>query len=143
MDLTTTKKEVTPPNGVDKTGGVQPLGIDVLWNDALSKYQGENKISLKDLEQAGDFKDLDTGVTKATAIFESWRHPKDDKDKIIVAVGGCLDWIETAATFLKDHVDATPVKIIAGSVSLMIKVRPALDSYITLCAKLHYRPQKT
>lgn len=126
MEMTTTREEVHPPNGQDKNGGAQPLGIDLLWSNALSKYQGKNNISLKELEQAGDFKNLENGVSKATVIFESWRHPQDQKDKIIVAVGGCLDFIDKAANFLKDHVDgtyATPVKIIAGSVSIMIKVR--------------------
>lgn len=82
-------------------------GIDLIWETALKKYESENRISQKELVLAADFGDADNGVKKATLLFETWRHPQDQKDKVITAVGGCLDWVETAVGFIADHVDGT------------------------------------
>lgn len=77
---------------------------DILWKEAIIKYTAENNITVKELELAGRFDDADTGVDKAAKLFKDSRHPKDKKDKVITAVGGCLDWIDTTVDFLKDAV---------------------------------------
>lgn len=74
--------------------------LDLIWAKALDQYEKDNNITRSELVLAADFGDADNGVKKATLMFETWRHPQDQKDKVITAVGGCLDWVDTAVGFM-------------------------------------------
>ncbi|EXJ75437.1 uncharacterized protein A1O5_02133 [Cladophialophora psammophila CBS 110553] len=97
---------------------------DILWKEAVQRFLDENHIRIETLELNGDFGDADDGVEKASKMFQRARHPKNKTDKVIKAVGGCLDFIDGTVDFLKDSVPdgyGTPAKIIAGTISYMIQ----------------------
>jgi pyruvate/2-oxoglutarate dehydrogenase complex dihydrolipoamide acyltransferase (E2) component len=98
--------------GSEKEKENEPKTIDTIWKQAVEKIAKENNINVDKLQQAGTFKDADSGIAKATKLFENSRHPKDKKDKAMTAVGGCLDWIDSTAGFVKDNVSGT-VRIIS------------------------------
>ncbi|KAK5022406.1 hypothetical protein LTS07_010066 [Exophiala sideris] len=95
-----------------------------LWASAIDNFIQDNNVNLEQLEKAGDVAEAGTGVAKAAEIFKRARHPKDQADKIVVAVGGCLDWLDKAVGLIADAVPdgyGTPAKIVAGTISYMIK----------------------
>jgi len=110
-------EKVEPPKqpgskDVDQGGqeGNRTFGTDDIWKNALNKFQTENKIAeteMKDIVRAGDLGEADTGVEKATQLFKTWRHPPGPNTKAMIAVSGCLGWVDTATGFIQDHVSGT------------------------------------
>ncbi len=78
--------------------------LNILWQDAITKLTQENKVTIQQLELAGNFEGAPSGVEKASQLFAAARHPKDKTDTVVTVVGGCLDWVDTAVDFLKDAV---------------------------------------
>lgn len=89
-------------NGGQRASATTTIGI--LWTEAIKSFTTENNITIEQLEVAGEFQDADNGVDKATELFKKARHPKNKTDKVVTAVGGCLEWVDTAVDFLKDAV---------------------------------------
>ncbi|KAI1618219.1 hypothetical protein EDD36DRAFT_425886 [Exophiala viscosa] len=120
--ITKTKAEGKPGVHVKESPAKTTLGK--LWANAIDNFIRENNVNLEQLEQAGDVAEASTGVAKAAELFKRARHPKDQADKIVIAVGGCLDWLDKAVGLIADAVPdgyGTPAKIVAGTVSYMIK----------------------
>jgi len=92
--------------------------MEDIWRKAVEKYTAENNITKGKLEDAGDFEGAGDGVQKATLLFKGSRHPKDRKDKVITAVGGCLDWIDTAVSFVQEHIEGTVRNFLSLPVAL-------------------------
>jgi hypothetical protein len=110
-------EKVEPPKppgakDVDQGGqeGSRSFGTDDIWKNSLKKFQTQNHIAdteMKDIVAAGDLGEADTEVEKATQLFKTWRHPPGPNTKAMVAVAGCLGWVDTAAGFVQDHVSGT------------------------------------
>jgi len=85
-------------------GGKSTKTPAILWKEAIQKFCEENSLSIQELELNGEFGDVDNGVEKASKMFQRARHPKNKTDKVVKAVGGCLDFIDGAVGFIKDMV---------------------------------------
>jgi hypothetical protein len=97
---------------MDKGGkeGKVSLGTEDLWKAALKKFQDENRITakeLEDLELAGDLGKATGELDKASGLFNAWRHPPDQNTELVKAVSGCLDWVDTAGSFIQGYVSGT------------------------------------
>ena len=108
----TEASKMTGTKDADQGGqeGARSFGTEDIWKNALKKFQAENQIAekeMKDLAIAGDIEGADTGAKKATELFKTWRHPPGKETKMMEAVSGCLNWVDTAASFIQDHVSGT------------------------------------
>jgi hypothetical protein len=88
----------------DGHGTAPTKTLNSLWQDAITRLTQENKVTIQELELAGDFQGAPSGVEKASMLFEAARHPKTKTDTVVTVVGGCLDWVDTAVGFLQDAV---------------------------------------
>jgi hypothetical protein len=116
--------------------GSGSFGTEDIWKNALKKFQAENQIAEKeinDLVTAGDIASADNGAKKATELFKTWRHPPGKETKVMEAVSGCLDWVDAAAGFIQDHVSGTVSTPVLTCTSPLL-----MCTY--LCSTLH--PQK-
>ncbi|RAH81654.1 hypothetical protein BO86DRAFT_96267 [Aspergillus japonicus CBS 114.51] len=114
----------TPPTGT-VADTKEPKSLDDLWKEALDRIAAENNVSLEELQTRGDqWSDAESGLQKASKLFEHSRRPGDRKDKVMKSVAGCLDWVDSGVTFVKGHVSGTyavPAQLVAGSILYMIQ----------------------
>lgn len=84
-------------------------GLNALWSDAVKRCSHEYHIPEEELVANGAFGSATSGVERASQLFENMRHPIPDgqKQKVVNAIGGCLDWVDKAAGLLSDNVGGT------------------------------------
>jgi hypothetical protein len=117
--------------------GKGSFGTEDLWRKALKKFQDDNKIAAKemeDLDLAGDLGKGKDEVEKATELFKTLRHPPDRTTKVMVAVSGCLGWVDTAAGFIQEHASGTVSNLPPTQSSVLLNL-------LLSCSTLH--PQRS
>lgn len=83
--------------------------LDDIWKAAVTEIEKDNGLSFKDLQkdQCDDFNNTKNGLWKASELFQKSRHPDERKAKVIEAVAGCLDWIDSGVSYLRNHMLGT------------------------------------
>ncbi|PYI02494.1 hypothetical protein BO78DRAFT_463945 [Aspergillus sclerotiicarbonarius CBS 121057] len=103
----------------------KPVTLDEVWEEALGRITEKNQVSPEELQNTGgQFSDAEHGLKTAMKFFKHSRQPTDRKNKVLTSVAGCLDWVHSGVTFVKEHVSGTyavPVKLVAGSILYMIQ----------------------